>query len=155
MGFENADSAGVRAPDSGRTDLHQSVIEIIHLRTKIDASDWEVQLLAQEMVTTATIVVFVGISEELPDYVFETAFAVINAELADPFHDLENKLQNITTKLALIVITVLGAVARDHTQIPVHTKVGTLDRRGINELVPYYADPNYRLEQSVTIQSRV
>lgn len=78
-------SAGIHKPESGRTDIHPSVIEVAKNRYGVDISDWPVQLLSPEMINNQTLVLVLCNPELVPDYVLENAYDVLLAPIEDPF----------------------------------------------------------------------
>ena len=85
--------AGVREPDSKRTDMHPDVVKLIQQRCLIDISQDIVVLLKPDMKTKNTIALVLNDQEHLPEYVTEQAFDVFIAPVEDPGNDIENKLE--------------------------------------------------------------
>jgi hypothetical protein len=99
---KNLNAAGFSSPKSGRTVIPPEVIGVTWERAKVDISSWPIQKLDKELVTPSTIALILH-PGEIPDYLPETALAILLAYLHDPATgNLENNLEIMATQLAFV-----------------------------------------------------
>ncbi|MCC6711266.1 MAG: hypothetical protein IT416_02845 [Candidatus Pacebacteria bacterium] len=91
--YQNIMRAGIRPPDSGRSDLHPLVTDLIKAQFGIEFLDKKIHLLQQADINTNTIVMVLSTDlNSVPEYVFKQAYDVLHAPIIDPFPNLENDL---------------------------------------------------------------
>lgn len=92
--------AGISLPDSGRTDLHPLVTDLIKRRFNIELIDKKIHLLQEADISPNTIVLVLATDlKSVPSYVFKQAFDVLHAPVRDPFPNLENDLGPAATQI--------------------------------------------------------
>lgn len=109
--FSNIIRAGIRPPDSGRTDLHPLVTDLIKQRLGIEFLDKKIHLLQAADINASTIVLVLATDlSTVPEYVFSQAFDVLHAPIVDPFPNLENDLDSAAAQIYFYALLLANVV---------------------------------------------
>jgi len=91
--YQNIMRAGIRAPDSGRSDLHPLVTDLIKAQFDIEFIDKKIHILQESDINANSIVMVLSTNlNSVPEYVFKQAHDVLHAPIIDPFPNLEKDL---------------------------------------------------------------
>ncbi|NCS97444.1 MAG: hypothetical protein GW762_02550 [Candidatus Pacebacteria bacterium] len=140
-------AAGVHPPESGRTDIHPSVISVAEKRHGSDIAGWPVQVLTPEMVNALTIVIVYCDPKLIPDFVLEQAFDVLLAPIQDPFGNLESKLENTATQIAFFNWLLYVTLTSRFDEIGTHRdENGYVIPRYLVQFEPKNIEPEYSFD---------
>ncbi|MFZ5438029.1 MAG: hypothetical protein ACOZAK_03170 [Patescibacteria group bacterium] len=98
--FANIMRAGINPPDSGRTELHPLVTDLIKKQFGIEFADKKIHLLRPDDVTGKSLVMVLSTDlDSVPAYVLTQAFDVLHAPIRDPFPNLEQDLGSAAAQI--------------------------------------------------------
>lgn len=137
-------AVGLREPQSGRTTMHPSVVELLATRYKVDIADEKVTLLKPEHVDEQTIALGLTTTPP-PSYLMEKAADVLLAPIDDPGSDLEHMLEFSATRIYYISWLLENVLSKSPERIgQLKDDKGLIIPRYLFEFEPPLLEEEYR-----------